>query len=108
HLTPVETRQLVDDCKPKSGTLHLLVGACAAPHDLLAALARDALAIVIDGDDQPSALAFRVDLDATPGPFACVVEQVPQHFLQILLFAAKRQPGLDGGDSELQLTVRVD
>ena len=87
----IQVGQVVDDGQAQAGAGYAFVAPYAALQQERFLIGLDALTIVIDFDAQSVVSAGRTNEDPRGGPFAGIVEQVAEHFLNVLRFTLKDQ-----------------
>src|SRR3989449_11766700 len=91
----IEADQITDDCEPQAGPRYVLIEARSRSEGESLLLCRQAGAVVLDHHRQAAIVAAARYRDAATRPFAGIVHQVAEHFLQVLLLAAEDVIGRD-------------
>jgi hypothetical protein len=88
NRTAVQLSEIAHDCQPQSRSRRCFVGAHAALEHRFAHRWFDTGTVVVDRDDDARVVERRRDDHARPGPLTRVVEQIAEHFLDILSLPA--------------------
>src|SRR3989475_2976111 len=103
----IEADQITDDCEPQAGPRYVLIEARSRSEGESLLLCRQAGAVVLDHHRQAAIVAAARYRDAATRPFAGIVHQVAEHFLEVLLLAAEYVIGRDV-DRELEVAIDVE
>lgn len=102
----IQLRQLPRDCQAESIAWNRLVGAPPRQKDLRDLVRRDAGAIVVDRDPRRAPFRGCDDPDGTARPFAGIVEDGSEKFVQVLLVDG--EPKVVGtGDDDVEPSIRI-
>ena len=101
-------RQIVADRQAEAGTGQLLIHAFAANQDPLLLRGGKATTVIIQSDQEFVADLRQRYFDTPCRPFARVVEQIAQHFLQILFLPAKNRGLRMCGKDQLEIPLGIN